>query len=70
MCEHQYVECLREEFQYDKDEDVWYDPAFAWLCGRLSHRDGTLSTRRCEDSEIGKRYNLMLPPLSIGRNGE
>ncbi|GJE94926.1 hypothetical protein PsYK624_111020 [Phanerochaete sordida] len=62
-----YASCFRG-VSYDEREDTWYDHAFAWLCGWLEHRPSCLSTRRCEYSEVGRRYNDMLPRLSIGKN--
>ena len=64
----QHAECLGG-ISYNEREETLHDSAFAWLCGWLEHRSQTLSTRRCEYSEIGRRYNDMLPRLSIGKGG-
>ncbi|GJE94928.1 hypothetical protein PsYK624_111040 [Phanerochaete sordida] len=60
-----YCDCF-SGITYDEREVQWHDHAFAWLCGRLDHASDVLSTRRCEYSEAGRRYNDMLPQLSIG----
>lgn len=43
------------------------DDAYEWLCGRLIHSENfAITTRMDECSELGKRYNEMLPRLSPG----
>ncbi|EKM54317.1 uncharacterized protein PHACADRAFT_210127 [Phanerochaete carnosa HHB-10118-sp] len=62
----EYASCL-DGLCYNDREDEWRDSAFAWLCGWLQHVPNALTTRRCGYSEIGRRYNNMLPRLAIGR---
>lgn len=56
---------------FQRDPETWYDGARDWVLGQLVHIEHYLSTRRDEYSDIGKRYNSLLPPtvplIPLGR---
>ena len=62
----QYSQSFAGIYYHDGEMKV-VDDAFDWLCGQLIHSgNSAITTRMDECSELGKRYNGMLPRLSPG----
>ncbi|KAJ7152888.1 hypothetical protein C8R46DRAFT_1302234 [Mycena filopes] len=63
---HTYTRCIQSLY-FSYEDKCWCDDAQDWLSGRMDLRGSrTITTRQDNQSDVGRKYNQMLPFLQLG----